>query len=63
MKELREFRKKKKLSQVRFAKKIGVSQSMYEKVERGVIPPSRAFMEKIKLTYPEVNIDFIFFNI
>ena len=34
---------------------------MYEKVERGYIPASRGFMEKLKHKYPDANIDDIFF--
>ncbi|MFB5250889.1 MULTISPECIES: helix-turn-helix domain-containing protein [Bacillus cereus group] len=62
MDKLKIFRQNKGLSQVKFAQKIGVSQSMYEKVERGYMKPSRNFMGKLKKTYPEANIDSIFFG-
>jgi len=35
MERLKEFRKKKELSQEAMAKKIGITLSMYEKVEQG----------------------------
>jgi transcriptional regulator with XRE-family HTH domain len=62
VKKLKKFRLLEELSQVNFAKKIGVSISLYEKVERGDMLASRNFMSKIKNEYPEINIDEIFFN-
>lgn len=59
---LREFRTQKGLSQEKMAVELGVSLSMYAKVEQGVAKAGRAFMEKIKLHYPEANIDTIFFT-
>jgi len=59
---LREFRMEKGLSQEKMAIKLGVSLSMYAKVEQGAAKAGRAFMERIKGCYPEANIDKIFFT-
>ncbi|KUF32864.1 helix-turn-helix domain-containing protein [Lysinibacillus sp. F5] len=60
--QLKEFRKETKLTQQEMAKNIGVSLSMYEKVERGYIKASRGFIESMKRKYPHIDIDYIFFN-
>lgn len=62
MNALRRFRNSTGLSQDNMARKLGVSLSMYEKVERGNAKPSRGFMEKIKEQFPEASIDEIFFK-
>lgn len=59
---LREFRDSKGLTQLEMARNVGVSLSMYEKVERGYMKASRNFMEKVKNKYPYINIESIFFN-
>lgn len=59
---LREFRKQKGMSQEKMAAELGVSLSMYSKVEQGNAKAGRAFMEKIKRRFPEASIDFIFFD-
>jgi DNA-binding XRE family transcriptional regulator len=59
---LKSFRELNRLTQKDMAATIGVSLSMYEKVERGYIKASRGFMEKTKHQYPHVNVDYIFFN-
>lgn len=61
--ELKKMRKELNLTQKSMARSIGVSLSMYEKVERGHKKASRNFMESIKRVYPEVIIDNIFFKI
>lgn len=61
--ELKIMRKELKLTQKSMARSIGVSLSMYEKVERGHKKASRNFMESLKRVYPEVIIDNIFFKI
>jgi len=43
------------------AQLMGVSYSMYHKVECGQAKPSRAFMEKLKAQFPFASIDEIFF--
>ena len=60
--QLKQFRKEKKLTQQEMAKLIGVSLSMYEKVERGYIKASRNFMVALKTKYPQIEIDKIFFS-
>jgi len=59
---LKEFRKSTGLSQENIARKMGVSLSMYEKVERGNASVSRGFMQKLKKTFPSVSIDAMFFG-
>lgn len=59
---LKEFRANKGLSQKAMAESIGVSLSMYEKVERGYIKASRNFMESFKTKYSQIDIENIFFN-
>lgn len=61
--ELKKMRKELNLTQKSMARSIGVSLSMYEKVERGHKKASRNFMDSIKRVYPEVIIDNIFFKI
>lgn len=62
LKHLKEIRKEKQLTQQEMADYIGVSLSMYEKVERGYIKASRNFIESFKNQYPHIDIDYIFFN-
>lgn len=61
--ELKRMRKELKLTQKSMAKSMGVSLSMYEKVERGHKKASRNFMESFKKKYPEVIIDEVFFRV
>lgn len=61
--ELKRMRKDLKLTQKSMAKSMGVSLSMYEKVERGHKKASRNFMESLKKKYPEVIIDEVFFRV
>lgn len=63
MNNLRELRMQHGLSQEKMAIELGVSVSMYAKVENGAAKAGRAFMEKVKARYPEANIDNIFFEI
>lgn len=51
------------LSQADMARELGVSLSLYTKVEQGNVPASRAFMEKFKSRFPNESIDFIFFHV
>ena len=62
MERLKEFRKEKHMTQEGMAEKIGITLSMYEKVERGVVSASAAFMRRMKEAFPDVDINFIFFN-
>lgn len=62
LKKLKEFRNGRHLTQREMAISIGVSLSMYEKVERGYVKASRNFIENFKHKYPHIDIDYIFFN-
>ena len=61
MNNLRELRKENGYSQEQMAAELGVSLSMYQKVEQGNAKAGRNFMEKIKQRFPEASIDNIFF--
>lgn len=57
-----DFRNTKKMSQVQFARHIGVSTSFLSKIELGYRKPSFAFMQKLKNAFEDVDIDKIFFE-
>lgn len=59
---LKVFRQEIKLTQQQMACSIGVSLSMYEKVERGSIKASRNFIAALKYKYPHIDINYIFFG-
>lgn len=61
MNNLRKLRKENGYSQEQMAAELGVSLSMYQKVEQGNAKAGRNFMEKIKQRFPEASIDYIFF--
>lgn len=61
MNNLRELRKENGYSQEQMAAELGVSLSMYQKVEQGNAKAGRNFMEKIKQRFPEASVDYIFF--
>lgn len=56
------FRNTKKMTQVQFARCIGVSISFLSKVELGDRQPSFGFMKKLKNTFNDANIDELFFG-
>lgn len=58
---LQGFRIDLELSQDQMAKEIGVSKSYYSKIESGFQNPSFEFLKKLKMRFPEVNIDEMFF--
>ena len=62
MDRLKEFRKEKGITQEEMAKKLNITLSMYEKVERGAANASSAFMRRLKNVFPDADIDFIFFE-
>ena len=62
MEKLKELRQKNNLTQEAMARRLGITLSMYEKVERGNVNASAAFMQKIKKEFPDVSIDDIFFS-
>lgn len=61
-KTLVNFRNNKNMSQVQFARHIGVSTSFLSKVELGIRQPSFGFMKKLKDAFDDVNVDEIFFD-
>lgn len=62
MKALKDFRISLNLTLSAFAKEIGVSKSLYEKVEQGARKPSREFTEKFKKKYPQFDVNIFFVN-
>lgn len=58
---LRELRLNNKLTQAQAADRLGYTLSMYAKVEAGRVKASRAFMEKVTQTFPEADINALFF--
>ena len=61
MEKLKALRKDNGLSQTAMAEKIGITLSMYEKVESGRYSASAAFMHRVKNAFPDISIDDIFF--
>ncbi len=59
---LSEFRKSNKLTQVEMADRIGVSYSLYTKIEIGIRNPSYNFIVLLRKTFPELNIEEMFFS-
>lgn len=62
MNTLVNFRNLKDLTQKEMATKLGVTLSMYSKIELGLRNPSYNFLVKFKQVFKEVNVDSIFFN-
>lgn len=62
MEVLKKFRKGLNMTQKLFAKSIGVSESLYIKIELGIRKPSRNFISKLKSKYPEINTNVFFFG-
>ena len=60
MDELKAFRNSLDMSAEAFAESMGVSKSLYEKVENGFRKPSRNFMEKLKRKYPQFDMNILF---
>lgn len=60
MEVLKKFRKGLNMTQKLFAKSIGVSESLYIKIELGIRKPSRNFISKLKSKYPEINTNVFF---
>lgn len=54
---LRKLRKENRYTLKQFAALIGVSNSLYEKVEYGIRRPSRAFLEKLKKCFPDFDLN------
>ena len=60
MKCLAKFRKDNGYTTKTMAQNIGVSQSLYEKIEFGARLPSRSFLKKFKETYPDFDMNIFF---
>ena len=60
MKCLIEFRKAQGKTRQEMAEALGVSHSLYEKVELGDRQPSRNFFEKFKATFPTFDMNVFF---
>ena len=62
MNNLKSFRLDQGLSQYAMAQKIGITLSMYEKVETGRTGVSGGFLRRFKKAFPSACIDSIFFS-
>ena len=62
MSNLKQFRKQKNLTQLAMAQKLGITLSLYEKVESGRAGASAKFMRRIKNQFPDANIEALFFE-
>ena len=60
METIKRFREQLNLSIDDMAKSLGMSTSMYEKIEYGYREPSKQFIEKIKNTYPYIDTNIFF---
>ena len=60
MEWLKKYRNEQGLSRVEMATKLGISHSLYEKLELGDRQPSRAFMNKFKHTFPSFDMNIFF---
>lgn len=60
METLKQFRIGRNLTTTEMSNKIGVSKSLYEKVELGIRKPSREFTTKFKKTFPEFDVNIFF---
>lgn len=60
MEKLKQFRIDRNLTIIEISNKIGVSKSLYEKVELGIRKPSREFTTKFKKNFPEFDVNIFF---
>ena len=60
MKELKDFRKSLNLTAQEFANEVGISKSLYDKLETGARRPSREFLTKLKKKYPQFDVNIFF---
>lgn len=58
--KLSDFRKEQGLTTKKMASKLGISQSLYEKVEFGQRTPSFFFLRRVKDVFPEIDVDEFF---
>lgn len=62
MRTLKDFRISLNLTIQEFSSSIGVSKSLYEKVESGNRKPSREFTTKLKKIYPQFDVNIFFID-
>lgn len=60
--KLQEFRQKHKLTQEQMAKQLEITVSHYKAIEYGQRNPSFELMERLKNSFPKINIDKIFLS-
>ncbi len=60
MKALKDFRNSLNLTTQEFANTIGISKSLYDKLETGARKPSREFLTKLKKKYPQFDVNIFF---
>lgn len=60
MEWLKKYRNEQGLSRAEMATKLGISHSLYEKLELGDRQPSRTFMNKFKHTFPSFDMNIFF---
>lgn len=60
MKQLKDFRVSKRLTQIQLANMLNVSPSYYIKVEQGVVKAGRGFIEKFVKAFPNESSDLFF---
>ena len=63
MEELKDFRISLGIGIKEFADSIGVSKSLYEKIEYGFREPSRNFITRLKKKYPQFDTNIFFTRI
>lgn len=60
MKALKDFRNSLNLTAQEFANEVGISKSLYDKLETGARKPSREFLTKLKKKYPQFDVNIFF---
>ena len=60
MKYLKKFRTDKGMSREQMAEKLGVSLSLYDKIEFEARTPSRNFLNRFKQAFPEFDMNIFF---
>ena len=60
MEKLKQFRNSLGFTAIEMAEKIGVSKSLYDKVESGARKPSREFTTKLKEVFPQFDVNIFF---
>ena len=60
METLKKIREELNLTMDEMAERLGMSTSMYEKIEYGYRVPSRRFVESMKKTFPFVDVNIFF---